>query len=69
LTTPESTFNLFGILDWVAKKGWLLVSKHKINDNLTVEASSNNGKVVEQNLFKLLTQSTNFFTTNIQPNV
>jgi hypothetical protein len=53
----------------VAKKGWLLVSKHKISDNLTIEASNNNSKVVEQNLFKLFTQSINFVTTNIQPNV
>lgn len=47
LTTPESTFNLFGALDWVAKKGWSLVSKCKINDNLVAKANSNNDKVIE----------------------
>ncbi len=65
LVTPYSTFNVFRILDWVAKKGWPLVFKQKINDKSLVEANNNNKEIVEWNLFKLFTQSTNFVKTNI----
>jgi len=65
LVTPYSTFNVFRIIDWVAKEGWPLVSKWKINDKLLAKANNSNKEIVEWNLFKLFTQSTNFVRTNI----
>lgn len=41
LTTPDSTFNVFGSLDWVVEKGWPSVSKRKINDKPPKETSNN----------------------------
>lgn len=67
MITLESTFNVFRTLDWVTKEGWPLIPKQRINDNLITKAYSNSGEIVEQNLFKLFTQSTNFIKTNIQP--
>ncbi len=46
LVTPYSTFNVFRILEWVAKKGWPLVSKWKINDKLLVEAINSNKEII-----------------------
>ncbi len=69
LITLESTFNVFGTLDWVTKEGWPLIPKQIINDNLVTETYSNSGETAEWNLFKLFIQNTNFVKTNIRPNV
>jgi hypothetical protein len=71
LITPKSTFNVFGfgILDWVIEERWSLISKQRINGNSAKEVNSNNGEIIEHNLFKLFIQNTNFVRTNIQPNV
>jgi hypothetical protein len=47
LITLESTFNVFGTLDWVTKEGWPLIPKQIINDNLVTETYSNSGETAE----------------------
>lgn len=64
--TPHATFNVFGMFDWVTKKGWPHIPRIGSKKDAIEEANSNNitNKVCGRELFKLFLQSPKHIKTN-----
>ncbi len=68
-STPKITVNVFGMLDWLTKKGWPQILKQQL-EGVVEEVNNNNviNQPLESELFELFSQSLECISTRIPLN-